>query len=297
MSMYVNDVNVVNENKSPSSEKVVGQLIRKRFIGKALVEPYTMQPPTTALSSFLKVNKKRLKRKARLLEIQNTKISFDDVVGDDDPDFKVLSLEEWRYSVECAQSDRKWNVYTRKVKIGNTFIVSNCRDIHSCSETQINLNHRKATMKLLGNILFDKIRDSNKVYKIKDIQHDMRVDWKIDISYKRAWGGRNMALHIINGSHVDSFSQLPYYYNLKLANEGTVTHIHTDADERFEMLYVGFGFAFRSFLRYMRPLIIIDGAHLKGNYLGTNLLAVGMDGNNQIIPLATGVSQGKTGES
>ncbi|GJX44804.1 hypothetical protein Tco_0261480 [Tanacetum coccineum] len=53
-----------------------------------------------------------------------------------------------------------------------------------------------------------------------------------------------MALQILNGSHEDSFSQLPYYcYNLKLANEGTVTHIHTDADGRFEMLYVGFGFA------------------------------------------------------
>ncbi|GKB17059.1 hypothetical protein Tco_0850982 [Tanacetum coccineum] len=37
----------------------------------------------------------------------------------------------------------------------------------------------------------------------------------------------------------------------------------------------------------MRPLIIIDGAHRKGNYLGTNLVAGGMDGNNQIIPLAT----------
>nr|GEW37707.1 hypothetical protein [Tanacetum cinerariifolium] len=48
---------------------------------------------------------------------------------------------------------------------------------------------------------------------------------------------------------------------------------------------------YRSFLRYMRPLIIINGVHLKGNYLGTNLLAVGMDGNNQIITLAIGVSQ------
>ena len=47
----------------------------------------------------------------------------------------------------------------------------------------------------------------------------------------------------------------------------------------------------------MRPLIIIDAAHLKGKYKGTNLLAVGMDGNNQIIPIATGVAQGETGES
>lgn len=48
---------------------------------------------------------------------------------------------------------------------------------------------------------------------------------------------------------------------------------------------------------HLRPLIIIDAAHLKGKYLGTNMLAVGMDGNNQIVPLATGVSQGETGRS
>ncbi|GJT69714.1 hypothetical protein Tco_1029000 [Tanacetum coccineum] len=147
------------------------------------------------------------------------------------------------------------------------------------------------TLVRLKCILLEKMRCSNRICKVKDIQHDMSIDWKIDISYKRAWGGRNIALKMMNGSHEDSFSQLPYYcYNLKLANEGTVTHIHTDADGRFEMLYVRFGFAIRSFLRYMRPLIIIDGAHLKGNYSGTNPLVVGMDGNNQILPLATRVS-------
>ncbi|GJW86261.1 phospholipase-like protein [Tanacetum coccineum] len=41
MSIYVNEVNVVNQNEPPSSEKVVGQLMRKRFVGKAIVEPYT----------------------------------------------------------------------------------------------------------------------------------------------------------------------------------------------------------------------------------------------------------------
>ncbi|GKA13825.1 transposase, MuDR, MULE transposase domain protein [Tanacetum coccineum] len=53
----------------------------------------------------------------------------------------------------------------------------------------------------------------------------------------------------------------------------------------------------RSFVRYLRPLIIIDAAHLKGSYKGTNLLAVGMDGNNQILPIAMGVTHGETGAS
>nr|GEY38886.1 transposase, MuDR, MULE transposase domain protein [Tanacetum cinerariifolium] len=47
----------------------------------------------------------------------------------------------------------------------------------------------------------------------------------------------------------------------------------------------------------MRQLLITYGAHLKGTYKGTNLVLVGMDGNNQIIPIVTGVSQGEIGES
>nr|GEY98962.1 hypothetical protein [Tanacetum cinerariifolium] len=49
--------------------------------------------------------------------------------------------------------------------------------------------------------------------------------------------------------------------------------------------------------RTIRPLLITDGAHLKGTYKGTNLVLVRMDGNNQIVPIATCVSQGKTEES
>nr|GFA36299.1 phospholipase-like protein [Tanacetum cinerariifolium] len=100
--MYVNEVNVVNENEPPSSVKVVGQLLRKRFVGKALVKPYTMQPPTTAPSVFVKVDRKRRKRKERVLEIKNIRISFDDDdvddVADDEPDICFISLEEWNLS-------------------------------------------------------------------------------------------------------------------------------------------------------------------------------------------------------
>ncbi|GKD36004.1 transposase, MuDR, MULE transposase domain protein [Tanacetum coccineum] len=100
------------------------------------------------------------------------------------------------------------------------------------------------------------------------------------------------------GCPVASFAQLPYYcHNLELTNDGTVTHIETDDEDRFKMVFISFGVMIRSFKYHMRPLIIIDATHLKGKYEGTNLLAVGMDGNNQIIPIATGVSQGETSPS
>ncbi|GKE16166.1 transposase, MuDR, MULE transposase domain protein [Tanacetum coccineum] len=36
-------------------------------------------------------------------------------------------------------------------------------------------------------------------------------------------------------------------------------------------------------------------AHLKGRYKGTNLIVVGMDGNNQIVPIDFGICKGETG--
>ncbi|PWA71871.1 transposase, MuDR, MULE transposase domain protein [Artemisia annua] len=103
---------------------------------------------------------------------------------------------------------------------------------------------------------------------------------------------------MLYGDPEASFEQLPMIcHNLKLKNPGTVTHIETDDAGRFKLVFIAFGVAIRSFIAFMHPLIIIDAAHLKGRYKGTNLLAVGMDGNNQIIPIATGVSQGETGEA
>nr|GEX35820.1 hypothetical protein [Tanacetum cinerariifolium] len=62
-----------------------------------------------------------------------------------------------------------------------------------------------------------------------------------------------------------------------MANEGTITHIETDGERRFTMCFIAFGFA--------------------GTYKGRNLVLVGMGRKNQIVPIATGVSQGETGES
>ncbi|GJT07776.1 transposase, MuDR, MULE transposase domain protein [Tanacetum coccineum] len=61
------------------------------------------------------------------------------------------------------------------------------------------------------------------------------------------------------------------------------------------MLFIAIGASIRTFLNYLRPVLMIDAAHLKGIYKGTNLVAVAMDGNNQIVPIAFGICKGETG--
>nr|GEV53051.1 hypothetical protein [Tanacetum cinerariifolium] len=93
----------------------------------------------------------------------------------------------------------------------------------------------------------------------------------------------------ISGSPYESFEMLPYYcYNLERKNEGTETRNKIDEKDVFEMLFIALGASVRTFVNYLRPLAIIDATYLKGQYKGTNLMAVGMDGNNQIMPIAFG---------
>ncbi|GJZ23011.1 transposase, MuDR, MULE transposase domain protein [Tanacetum coccineum] len=140
------------------------------------------------------------------------------------------------------------------------------------------------------------LNDRSRVLRGKDIQKDILEEYKIHISYQQAWRGKDYGIQQIRGSPYEAFEMLPYYcYNLEQKNEGTITRIKTDEKGVFEMLFIAIGASIRTFLNYLRPVLMIDAAHLKGLYKGTNLVAVAMDGNNQIVPIAFGICKGETG--
>ncbi|GJX32482.1 hypothetical protein Tco_0242337 [Tanacetum coccineum] len=104
------------------------------------------------------------------------------------------------------------------------------------------MHHRNAATKLLGHLLEPKLKYNSRIYKGKEIKHDIYTDLNIDITYKQAWRSKNVALESLSGCHVASFAQLPYYcHNLKMINDGTVTHIETDNEDRFKMVFIAFG--------------------------------------------------------
>nr|KAJ0219153.1 hypothetical protein LSAT_V11C300148450 [Lactuca sativa] len=77
-------------------------------------------------------------------------------------------------------------------------------------------------------------------------------------------------------THEESFQRLRLYcYKLEKMNLGTVQAFQTS----------------------LHSIIIIDVAYLKGKYLGTIFIYVGMDDNNQTIPIAFGVGKTESVES
>ncbi|GJY28616.1 transposase, MuDR, MULE transposase domain protein [Tanacetum coccineum] len=201
-----------------------------------------------------------------------------------------------RYERKCYHfKECAWSIRARRWGDTDKFRITRMNNVHTCLKTQTYPNHRNANKKVIYHLLTPKIQDNRRVLKGKDIQQDILSEYKINISYQQTWRGKDYGLQQIRGSPYESFEMLPYYcYNLEGKNQETITRIKTTDKGVFEMLFIALGASICTFLIYLRPLLIIDAAHLKGEYKGTNLVVVGMDGNNQIVPVAFGICKGET---
>ncbi|XP_071718575.1 uncharacterized protein [Rutidosis leptorrhynchoides] len=188
-------------------------------------------------------------------------------------------------------------------------------------------NNKHASKKVLGSLM-DSFKSTNREYKPKDIRDDIGNRFGVTISYNQAWRAKCHTLQMLRGSSDDSFRMLPIYlYNIMIYNPGSVTNVIANKENKFLMCYYSLGivvhgktcalayalqpyasFALRpsvkvanirkvrSFVQCCCPIIIVDVAHLKSGYLGTNLVTVAMDDNNRIFPLAYGIGEGETNE-
>ena len=110
---------------------------------------------------------------------------------------------------------------------------------------------------------------------------------------------RKEALNLIHGDEAVQFSSLwDYGYELRRSNPGstffcctTSSKESTDAvpKEHLSTLYWSYDACKRGFLKGCRPLICIDGCHIKTRYKGVLLTAVGIDPNDCIFPIAMGL--------
>ena len=70
-----------------------------------------------------------------------------------------------------------------------------------------------------------------------------------------------------------------------------------DLQPRFERMYVRFGAQKGGFLAGCRPILGLDGCHLKGCYGGQLLAVIGRDGNDNMYPITVPVVEAETKDS
>ncbi|KAA0047473.1 MuDRA-like transposase [Cucumis melo var. makuwa] len=131
---------------------------------------------------------------------------------------------------------------------------------------------KQAKSWVVGELIKSKFKGAGRLYKPRDIIEDMRQDYGINMSYEKAQRGRENAYERVRGSPEESYNLLRKYGEaLKFTNPG--------------------------FFNCIRPVIVMDGTFLKNKYRGQLIVAVCLDGNNQIYPLAFGVVDRETDDS
>lgn len=214
-------------------------------------------------------------------------------------EYKVKKSDTTRVVLKCKLS-AECRFHLRATSFGGPWTVKKIRLQHTCDEVGMtNVVRRKVHSKVIGAFFANKIMRDSEVMKPKIIQNELRARFGIDASYDVCLKGRNCAIEMIYGKFTESFEDLPgYLHMLKMSNPGTKTEIDIGPDERFRHVFIALAasrHAYRS--KCLRPVVCVDGTHLKGKNCGTMFVAVAKDANEQLFPLAYGIGPIENNES
>ncbi|KAA0034998.1 MuDRA-like transposase [Cucumis melo var. makuwa] len=230
-----------------------------------------------------------------LFDIQNKEMLLQKIAKEK---FVVKKSTKEVLFVRCIDNKCGWRLQAVRLKDSNIFKIKKHVKVHSCSLEFLNRDHRQAKSWVVGELIKSKFKGPGRIYKPRDIIEDMRQDYGINMSYEKAWRARENAYERVRGSPEESYNLLRRYGEaLKFTNPGTIFHMELEDDRFFKYLFMVVGACVRGFLNCIRPVIVMDGTFLKNKYRGQLIVAVCLDGNNQIYPLAFGVVDRETDDS
>ncbi|XP_059295522.1 uncharacterized protein LOC132048853 [Lycium ferocissimum] len=112
-----------------------------------------------------------------------------------------------------------------------------------------------------------------------------------------AWRAREKAIKDLRGDPADSYKKLlAYIYILDKTYPGLLVKMHKSPENEFMYLFVALK-AFIKGFECCRPIVVVDGAHLKSTYNGTFVSASTLDGAGNILPVAYGVIDSENNKS
>ncbi|XP_031120356.1 uncharacterized protein LOC116023494 [Ipomoea triloba] len=187
--------------------------------------------------------------------------------------------------------------------VTDEWIITKFREPHTCrNDFDQGGSEKMCTSALIADLIYQKV-GADPEYKIKHIQVDVKQHYRLDITYKKGWYARQKCVESIYEKFDQSYTKLPKFLNLlKIANPGTIVDIKFNPSEAGSV-YGHFLYAFWAFkpaiegFRFCILVIAVDGTHVYGKYKGHLLLAVGMNANKEIYPLAYSIVDSENGAS
>jgi hypothetical protein len=154
------------------------------------------------------------------------------------------------------------------------------------------------TAKILQETFIHEFRDNQKL-GLQSFAAKVQREFNMCPTRFKLSRARKAALLQIHGDEIGQFNQLlDYGQELRRSNPGSKFFLTTnsvndprsaDHREHLATVYWSYDACKRGFLAGCRPLICLDGCHIKTRYKGVLLTAVGIDPNDCIFPVAFGL--------
>ena len=138
---------------------------------------------------------------------------------------------------------------------------------------------------------------------MKDIIHEMRHKYSARITRWRAFKAKQIVKELVEGDATKQYTMLwSYSAELRKASAGNTCKLSVERPDpalqpMFGSFYMCLEGCKKGFLAGCRSFIGVDGCHLKTQYGGQLLIAVGRDPNDQYFPLAFAVVETEMKES
>ncbi|XP_075473334.1 uncharacterized protein LOC142504342 [Primulina tabacum] len=209
-------------------------------------------------------------------------------------EYQVVESTKTLWKVRCknkySNTNCSWVLRASlKSKLGY-FKITKYGGPHTCMSSQVGLDHHNLDKNMIAKTLAGIVR-CDPSCEIKYVIQLVKDRYNYQISYGKAWYSLKREVENVYGTWESSVRLLPRYMGaLVKYNPGTIVEWNHLPRYNSELKVLNYVFlAFRPCIdgfEHCRKIISVDGTHLYTKYKHKMLIVVGLDANNQILPLA-----------
>jgi hypothetical protein len=201
-----------------------------------------------------------------------------------------------RVSAICRgheQNDCKWRIHASIDATRACFQIKTLYPTHTCG---IQYENTRCDVEYLVRVYKKDFKD-DPTWTPYALQQRVKRDLNIDVPVDRCYRAKKEALRLIFGSHSSQY-RLTRRYALAIlsTNPGSSAYVCRDG-AFFQRMYICLEACKKGFKSGCRPMLCLDVCHLKGEYGGQLLCAIGIDGNDDMFPIAYAVAEAECRES
>ena len=206
-------------------------------------------------------------------------------------EFLVIKSGPSVFTVKCKDHSRcPWRLHASKSKRKGSFLIKPLKTPHICVNQNLSRSHKNLTSKFISRCVLGLVRSHLGTTPVQIVEV-IKEQYNYTISYGKAWRAKCKAMKYLFGGWREAYSVLPrMIMAIAQTNPGTVHKIWSEPTEVhgthiLRGFFWAFGPAIRAF-ESCRPLLSIDGTFLYGKYKGVLLIAMAIDANGQLLPVA-----------